>query len=130
MCEFVDEWNVLETTQNVEFVCFQSRDKSLWKPVCRCRQTGALCARSFVVAQLAQCALVERSFLSDFSSQENCPFHHSTIHFITQKGRKKRGGEKKEEKGKTRVGRKRGGNKKGGGGGGGKREEKEKGRRK
>ena len=33
--------------------------------VCRCRETGALRARSF--ARLAQCALVERSFPSAFS---------------------------------------------------------------
>ena len=53
MCEFVDEWYVLRTTQNGEFVCFQSSDKRLWKPV----------------AQSAQCALVERSFPFVFSSQ-------------------------------------------------------------
>ena len=49
MCEFVDGWYVLKTTQNGEFVCYQSSGKRLWKPVCRCRETGALRARSFAL---------------------------------------------------------------------------------
>ena len=47
VCEFIYEWYVLRTTQIEEFVCFQPRGKRLWKPVCRCRETGALRARSF-----------------------------------------------------------------------------------
>ena len=68
-CEFVDEWYVLRTTQNGEFVCFQSRGKCPWKPVCRCRDRHTSCAVLRAVAQLAQGALVERSFPSVFSSQ-------------------------------------------------------------
>ena len=69
-CEFVDEWYVLRTTQNGEFVCFQSRGKCSWKSclsVSRDRHTS--CAVLRAVAQLAHGALVERSFPSVFSSQ-------------------------------------------------------------
>ena len=48
-CEFVDESYVLRTTKNGESVCLQSRGKCQWKPVCRCRETGALRARSFAL---------------------------------------------------------------------------------
>ena len=54
MCEFVDEWYVLRTTQNGEFVGYQSSGKRLWKAVCRCRETSALRARSCAVG--AVCA--------------------------------------------------------------------------
>ena len=57
-CEFVDEWYVLRTTQNGEFVCLS---------VSRDRHTS--CAVLRAVAQLAQGSLVERSFPFVFSSQ-------------------------------------------------------------
>ena len=48
---------------------FQSRGKRLWKPVCRCRETGALRARSFAkLRSWRSFALVERSYPSVFSS--------------------------------------------------------------
>ena len=64
MCEFVDEWYVLKTTQNGEFVCYQSSGKPLVETglsVSRDRRTS--CAVLRVVAQLAQCALLERGLL-------------------------------------------------------------------
>ena len=60
MCEFVDEWFVLRTTQNGEFVCFQSRGKRLWSvPL---RSCGA-----WSFAQLRGCA--HDAHCLSFSSQ-------------------------------------------------------------
>ena len=109
MCEFVDEWYVLRTTQNGEFVCVRSRGKCQWKPVCRCRETGALRVRSFALLRswrsvrswsavfllssvpsceqyLRHCVvhlLCDAHDAHSAMAQENCPCHHSTIHFIT-----------------------------------------------
>ena len=64
MCEFVHEWCVSRTTQTGEFVCFSpvaSACGNWFVVVAR----PAHFVRGFrAIALLAQCALVERCFLS------------------------------------------------------------------
>ena len=66
MCEFVDEWYVLRTTQNGEFVGYRPVASACGTSLSVSRDWHTSCAVLRVVAQLAQCALLERSFPSVF----------------------------------------------------------------